>query len=490
MSDYLQATAYLDSFVDYEQKVFFPYRHTFKLVRVHALIHTLAIAIEKLAVLHIAGTKGKGSTAAFCAYMLASTGARVGLYTSPHFFDFRERIQILKRAEHEGRGVKDGGGAVHSPQSIVHSAQGDKIIPHCRTDAMHSTKDEGRKEIVSEMITQREVVRLVREMQPALERLRHNPQLGKLSFFEVYTALAFMYFLEKKVDYVVLETGLGGRLDATNVARPLISIITRIGLDHTDKLGATLARIAYEKAGIIKRNTPLVSAPQSATVTSLLEQRARALGAPLFMCARDFHASNVTYHKNLTTFDFSFGTNRMPRCAIALAGSHQVENAGLALAAIELLRRKRLSTGDDAVKAGLRAAYIAGRFEILRRRPLVVGDIAHNPLAFETLSKNLKLYFPDRNIILIFAASRDKDVRNMINKIKSRHIILTSFDNPRSYAPLEIKALCQRKDACCVSSVAHAYPVAARIADSHSLILISGSLFLVAEAKKFLTSVV
>ena len=217
MKTYIQAKHYLDSFINYEKKSFFPYKKSLKLKRVEVLLKGLGTPYQKLRCLHIAGTKGKGSTAHFCATLLAYCGFKVGLYTSPHFFDFRERISVLN--------VK--GGNLRN-----------KIIP------------------------KKEVARILGKFTPYLKRVKPDKKSDALSFFEVYTAVAFEYFWEKRLDFVVLETGLGGRLDATNVVTPLVSIITHIGYDHMDKLGNTLQKIAYEKAGIIKPGIPVISCAQ------------------------------------------------------------------------------------------------------------------------------------------------------------------------------------------------------------------------------------
>jgi dihydrofolate synthase/folylpolyglutamate synthase len=447
IKDFTDAATYLDSFINYERKVNFPYDKTLKLQRVRFLLEGLRIDYKKLKAIHIAGTKGKGSTATFCAYLLASGGHKVGLYTSPHFFDFRERIQVL--------------------------------------DQRPKTKDQ-RLEITKQLISKDEVVRLLREMLPQLEELRFTEKLGKLSFFEVYTALAFKYFLEKNLDFVVLETGLGGRLDATNVVNPLLSIITHIGYDHTDKLGSTLSEIAGEKAGIIKENIEVISAMQKPPVLKVLNEKSSKFNSKLFVFGKDFRIPRTDLHKEGSVFDFSFGENEINGLKVNLLGRYQLENASLAIASMFVLKEKGILNGKLNFKEAISASSIEGRFEILKNDPLIVCDIAHNPSSFMALKDNLEIYYPSKKIILIFAASDDKDIRSMLKKIKFEHIILTRFNNPRTYDPLEIQSICKIKKALITNNINSAILKAKNLYDDDALILIAGSLFLVSEAKALL----
>lgn len=441
------AKGYLDTFVNYERKTDYSYGKTLKLQRVERLLKDLNIDYKKLKSIHIAGTKGKGSTATFCANLLAGAGYRTGLYTSPHFFDFRERIQILdKRPKTEGQ----------------------------------------RPGIKSCLISKNDVVRLAKEMRPQLEKLRFTKKLGALSFFEVYTALAFKYFLEKDVDFVVLETGLGGRLDATNVTTPLVSIITHIGYDHMDKLGTTLGEIAKEKAEIIKKNIDVVSALQAPSVGEVISRKARQMKSSLFVFGEAFKSTNEYLNNRHTTFDFHFGPQKIQGSKILLRGKYQIENASLAMASVFLLKGKGIATGNFNFKEALYNSFLEGRFEVLKNKPLIVADVAHNEPAFRALSENLKLYYPGKKIILIFAAANDKDVKKMLKKIKYKHLILTCFNNPRSFKPQELKDICNIKTARLAEDINKALEIAKQLYNNDSIIVISGSLFLVSEAKKLL----
>lgn len=434
------AKNYLDTFINYEKKTDYPYVKTLKLKRVERLLKGLNIDYTKLKSIHIAGTKGKGSTATFCANLLASAGCKTGLYTSPHFFDFRERIQILDK----------------------------------------------RPGIKSNLISKEDVVRLIKEMQPQLEKLRFSRELGALSFFEVYTALAFKYFLERNVDFVVLETGLGGRLDATNVTSPLVSIITHIGYDHMDKLGTTLAEIAQEKAGIIKKNVDVISAHQTPAAYQIISAKAQRMKSRLFVFGKAFKSSQAYLNSRHTGFDFTFGKKTIKDLKIFLKGRYQIENASLGLASVFLLKQKGQISGNLNFKDAMRASFLEGRFEVLKKKPLVVSDVAHNELSFSVLFDNLKLYYPSKKVILIFAASNDKDVKKMLKKIKYKHLILTHFNNPRSFNPQEIKKICDIKGAFMAENINKALEIGKQLYNRNSLILISGSLFLVSEAKKLL----
>ena len=346
MNTYRNVLLYLDSFLNYEKKTTFSYR-VFSLRKVKTLFERLDIAYERLPVIHVAGTKGKGSTSTFCADLLAASGFKTGLYTSPHFFDLRERIKILT----------SGG---------------------------------------SRLIDKKALLDIVNYIEPRLKKLKNKP-----TFFEIYTAIAVKYFLRQKVDFAVLETGMGGRLDATNIMTPRVCVISHIGYDHTDKLGKTLLNIAYEKAGIIKKGIPVVCASQKKSVMNVIKKKCKATKSPLYVYSGDFSAGRIRLNHRDTVFDFKFLDAAIKDLQISLRGKYQVENASLALAAVSLLRSKRRID----FKKGIRDTFIEGRFEIVRKDPLTVVDIAHNPSSFSVLRENIKTYFPFRKVILIFAAS-------------------------------------------------------------------------------------
>lgn len=449
MSDYKKSQKYLESFVNYEKKAFYPYKKTLKLERVQLLLERLNISYQRLKVIHIAGTKGKGSTAYFCANILASLGYKTGLYTSPHLYDFRERIQIVtSNQKPEVRGQR-------------------------------SEKIDSKTRIISKI----DVVRIVEEARPTLEKLRKHKIHEAPTFFEIYTAIAFKYFLEQNCDFVVLETGLGGRLDATNVVKPLVSIITHLGYDHMDKLGNKLSDIAYEKAGIIKNNIPVVSAQQQKTALNEIRKKCKATKSPIYIYKKDFLAKRIVLKNDCTSFDFSFLNNNYKNIKISLKGLCQVENAVLSLAAMVLLKEKGIIKQQEYFRQGITATYLPGRFEVVSKKPLTVIDIAHNPLSFVALKENLEIYFPKKKIILIFAASQDKDVKAMLKNFPYDEIILTKFSNPRAMPPNAIKDICKLVEPSITDNFNEAYCLARELWDKQSIVVVAGSLFLVAECR-------
>ena len=445
--NYKKAEDYLNSFINYEKKVFSPYEKSFKLERMRFLLEYLDVSYQRMKVIHVAGTKGKGSTATFCAYILAALGYKAGLYTSPHLFSFRERIKIVKSSKGKGREAFSG--------------------------------------VKSFLISKKDVVEIVEKFKVCLERTRFTKELGQPSFFEVYTAIAFKYFIYKDVDFVVLETGLGGRLDATNVVNPLVSVITHIGYDHTNKLGSKLADIAYEKAGIIKRNVPLVCSYQRESSLKVIKNKCVKNKVSLFLLGKDFFTRNMKLRKDRTLFDFEFQDFKINNLETSLKGKYQVENAGCALAAISLLK-KQGSNSKVEFRKGVSSCFLEGRFELVKKNPLVIMDIAHNLSSFSALRENLRFYFPNKKIILIFACSKDKDVKKMLKSIDYSYLILTQFHPPRSRKPQEMKEFCGLKYASTAEDICEAFGMAKKIYRKDFAIVVSGSLFLVAEAKAFL----
>jgi len=448
---YQRAKSYLDSFLNYEKIPYFPYRHSFKLERMRILLKHLKIPYQDLKVIHIAGTKGKGSTAHFLAYLLAASHFKVGLFTSPHLFDFRERIQIVKSFR-----LRQGFGG------------------------------QAKSKVQRSLISKKDVVKIVEEFRFGLKNLKVPQKLGRVTFFEVFTAAAFKYFLQKCVSFVILESGLGGRLDSTNVVNPLASIITHIGYDHTDKLGKKLAEITNEKAGIIKRNTPLICSSQRPSSLKVIKNKCKSRGAPLFLLERDFKAQNIRFKQEHTLFNFGFNGFTLKDLKIHLKGKHQVENASLALAALSLLEKEGAIRKRVDYKGGLKASGFSGRFEVVSKSPLTVVDIAHNASSFSALGNSLKRYFPRKKIILIFACSQDKDAKKMLKEIDYSYLILTRFNNPRSWDPLKLQKIVRGENVCLAKDIGEALKEAGRKYKDKWAIVISGSLFLVSEAKKLL----
>jgi dihydrofolate synthase/folylpolyglutamate synthase len=432
--NYPETISYLHSLTDYEKTRIGRYTaDTFDLSRVERLLEALGDPHERFASVHVAGTKGKGSTAAMIEAVLRPAGYRTGFYISPHLHTFRERIQV-------------GG----------------------------------------QKIAREEVVALAEEVRPHVERI------PGVTTFEAITAIGFLYFARKAVDIAVIEVGLGGRLDATNVLVPELAVISSISLDHTYLLGDTLAEIAFEKAGIIKPGIPVVSAPQHPEATGVLERVSRERGAPLVQVGRDWE-----YKPGQASLDgqsFSVrgtgenGSALSGEYWIPLLGRHQVENAASAIAAVDSLRNQGYSISVTSARDGLRDVYWPGRLEILSLEPLVVVDCAHNPYSMQVLCEALEEWFPEKRWVLVFGASADKDIAGMLKVLLpiSEYVIVTRSRHPRGAAPTELADMAVRAGGGAEVSVNVNKAIDRGLAmmDSGSGLLVTGSIFVVAEARE------
>ncbi|MCS7256108.1 MAG: folylpolyglutamate synthase/dihydrofolate synthase family protein [Thermomicrobium sp.] len=384
---------------------------------------------------HIAGTKGKGSTAALLTAMLRAAGYRVGLYTSPHLHTLRERVQI------------DG-------QPIAPETFGQLMAELAEVDARLQ---------------------------------RAHPEWGAATAFELVTVLAFLAFARAGVDVGVIEVGLGGRLDATNVILPDVAAITRIGYDHMAILGSTLAAIAREKAGIIKPGRPVVSAPQEPEAAAVIEAVAREHGAPLWLGGRDWHVAG-----NWEQFTF-----RAPRWELSglcsnLRGHHQVENAGVALATLPWLAERGVTVSEPAIRQGLATAQWPGRLEVLRERPLVVADGAHNRESAERLAGAVRECFRWARLWLVLGVMRDKEIERIVAALAplADAVFVVERFAPRAAAAERLVAAWQgaapEKPAWTFQSVAAALAAALDQAGPDDLVLVTGSLAMAAGAREVL----
>lgn len=427
---YQAALDYIFSFVDYSKT------HTanlapenFDLRRMEALLARLDDPQRSFPSIHIAGTKGKGSTAALCAAALTAGGYRTGLYTSPHLQDFCERIQI------------DG-----SP------------------------------------ISQEALVRLVEEIKPHVEAV---PQV---STFEITTALAFMHFSRTAVQAAVLEVGLGGRLDATNVITPLVSVITSISLDHVPILGTTIAEIAAEKGGIIKPGVPVVVAPQKPEALDTLEALAAARGAPLLLVGRDCTFEGLSHTLAGQRLAVRAGGRPPVELEIPLLGRPQIENAATAWLALQTTAGRGLPVSEDAVRAGFRQVHWPGRFEILKRAPFLILDAAHNQDSASKLAETVSTYLPDRKLILVFGASGDKNVRGFLEAILpfTDRLIATRSDHPRAMDPKAIETIAGELGTACTPTpdIESGLQLALSEAGQEDVILVTGSVFVAGAARE------
>jgi len=424
---YNLALDYLYSFVDYSLKHSSELaKADFNLDRMRALMAELGHPETKYPIIHVAGTKGKGSVSALCASGLQAAGYKVGLYTSPHLLDYTERIQV-------------------NGQSVPHE----------------------------------QMVELVEQVKPAVARI------PKLTTFEITTAIGFLYFAQQKVDAAVIEVGLGGRLDATNVVTPNVSVITSLSYDHMAVLGNTLALIAGEKAGIIKEGVPLVSAPQKEEALEVLQRIAKERNAPFTLIGRDIKFKPLNHSLDRQSLQLSVvsGRSLVLEFNIPLLGLHQVENAAIAYAA---LKASGIKISDAAIQKGFAEVKWPARFEVVQREPPIILDSAHNQDSFAKLRQALDDYFPGRPIYLIFGASEDKNIPGMFAEIKSKVklMFVTKADHPRALEPEKIVELARQAEVPneAVVPVAQAFVRALEMSEKDgSIVLSAGSMFVTAE---------
>jgi dihydrofolate synthase/folylpolyglutamate synthase len=440
---YQQALDYLYGFIDYSVERSYRYSpDVFDLGRVHQLLAALGNPQESWPSFHVAGTKGKGSTSSFIATALQAAGYRTGLYTSPHLLHFTERFQV------------DG-----------------------------------------QPISEAELTELVEQVQPAVAAT------PGLTMYEVVTAIAFLHFARRGVQCAVVEVGLGGRLDATNVLLPLVSVITSLSYDHTHLLGERLSDIAREKAGIIKPGVPVVLAPQQQEAEHVVERIARERGSDVILVGRDWLFAPGTHdlagqslqiwsaweQPLMDKFVESGGHEEWapPRYEIPLLGHHQVVNAAVAYAALKVGAERGLKIDEESIRRGFLQTNWPARFQVLSRSPVLVVDSAHNRDSALKLRLALDDYFPDRRVTLIFGASADKDLAGMFEELLPRvsRLIITQAAHPRAAEPADLARLAHRHGARVeiVVPVEEALRRALRTQRTEEVILAAGSLFVAGE---------
>jgi dihydrofolate synthase/folylpolyglutamate synthase len=431
-TSYQQSLEYLYSFIDFSRTHQEEgSRQEFSLVNMQKLMVSLGEPYRAYPIIHVAGSKGKGSVSALCAAALQSQGYKVGLYTSPHLKKFAERIQVNR-----------------------------------------------------EEIPESDFVDMVDAIKP------HVAEIPGLTTFEIATAIGFWYFLRQEVDVAVIEVGLGGRLDATNVLTPIVSVITALYLDHTAFLGDTLPLIAAEKAGIIKEGVPVVCAPHRKDASSVITRIADEKQSPLTQVGTDYRYTPQSFSLDGQVFHVLHGKGESQNpveLRIKLLGEHQVENATTAYAALQLARGSGLAISEEAIKRGFAEALWPGRFEVLHDDPYLVIDSAHMPGATNKLIKTLDDYLPVKSVILVFGVSEDKDVKGMLKNLKSRIklVIATQSDHPRAMDTDDLIELMRGME-CPVRKVpvvADALDEAMRLAGENEIVLVTGSIFVVASAR-------
>jgi dihydrofolate synthase/folylpolyglutamate synthase len=431
---YQDALDYLYSFVDFSMQKAVTYSpDRFKLERMQALVASLGNPQDKYPVIHVAGTKGKGSVCIMCTSALMQAGYKVGLYTSPHLDDYAERIQIN-----------------------------------------------------NEFISHDELAKIVDDIK------LNVAAIPDLTTFEITTALAFLYFARQNVDVGVIEVGLGGRLDATNVVQPKVSVITSLSYDHTLLLGDTLTQIAAEKAGIIKAGVPVVDSPQTEEARIVIERVAKEHGSPLIQVGRDWLFEQVSHSlegQTLRVWSPRVNPNTSTTFSIPLLGAHQVANAATAYVTLQEAHKQGINTDVKSIQAGFARAFWPGRFEIVQHNPPVILDCAHNRDSAAKLCTTLEEYYPHKSVVLIFGASEDKDIEGMLEELmpKVTDLITVRSFHPRAIDPDKLVEMAQkyRRPMYCVEHIPDAIDKALQSLDQDELVLITGSIFVVAEARKY-----
>lgn len=378
--------------------------------------------------IHVAGTKGKGSVCAFCAHALRAQGYKVGLYTSPHLKDFEERIQI--------NGVS---------------------------------------------ISQEEFVDLVEKIKP------HVAAIPDLTTFHITTAMALWYFALNNVDVAVVEVGLGGRLDSTNVISPVLTVITSLYLEHTKILGDTIEEIAAEKAGIIKPGVPVVVASQVDSAIEVIEAIAENKEAPLTLIGRDYHYQQCEHSLDGQELSIWNGGKPPANYQIELLGPHQAENAVVAYATLQLANDVGIVVDDESIQEGFAKTEWPGRFEILRKEPPVVVDSGHTPGAMMKIQQTMDEYFPGRSLWLILGASDDKDIHGMLKELTPRlkKVYCAKSTHPRAMDPAALASMANGVGVPIeiIPDVGDALEMAMAEAPEGDVIMVTGSIFVAATGR-------
>ena len=407
------------------------------LERMEWMLEQLDFPQQNLNAIHVAGTNGKGSTVSYLRNMLEEAGYKVGTFTSPYIETFNERISV------------------------------------------------NGKPISNEAMTA-----LVQEIKPVVERLEHT-NLGSATEFEVITVMAFLYFgYHESVDYAVFETGLGGRYDSTNVVNPMVSIITNIGFDHMAILGDTVEEIAAEKAGIIKKEVPIITGAEQVKALDVITEEAKSKQASLFVLGKDFDIKNYEPLANGEGFALKTPYGTFEHLELNMLGYHQVKNAALAVMAVCYLKeKKKLSISNEQMIKGIQHTKWNGRFEIVNEHPLTIIDGAHNAEGIDSLLSTLRLHYEDRNIHLVFSCLNDKSADRMVQELETiaASITFTSFDFPRARAAQELYEMSthhnKHMDEEWKEAIAY---VKEKATGEQDMVVITGSLYFISEVRAFL----
>ncbi len=436
-SSYKQAISYLFEKTDYERQEHLRYNvTTFNLDRMEKLLSLLGNPHDKIHTVHIGGTKGKGSTATMLGKMLESNGYKVGLYTSPHLVHLHERIMVN-----------------------------------------------------SKMISDSEMLGLLNRIYAPVEKMSKT---DSATFFEIMTALAFMHFVDAKVDIAIIETGLGGRLDSTNVIQPKVVGITSLSIDHQQLLGETIDSIAKEKAGIFKRSVPVVTVQQEPAAMNVLKSRANAVKAPLSITGGDidftYRFETSREHGPHTRICLTTPTSKFEHLRVPLHGKHQAINCGLALAMLDKLKKSGYEIDNDKATKGLHEVSLAGRMEMICDDPRIMIDAAHNAASIRALIYAIGQNIPYDSMVVIFGCNKDKDVEGMLRELQygADKVIFTRSNSAKAMSPED---LAERYTEICgkmcqtALSLGEALQIARCPVGREDLICITGSFYLIGQAK-------
>jgi len=438
---YHAAVSYLYSFLNFETLPF-EYRRQFNLERMNRLLDWFHHPEYTLTPILVGGTNGKGSTATFLSSILSEHNYLTGLYTSPHLTDPRERIRV------NGRAISEG-----------------------------------------------DFAELVTAMRYVLEpRKKELASVGPLTFFEVFTMLAVLYFARKRVQFGIFEVGMGGRLDATKAVGPKLCVLTPVGYDHVEHLGNTLRAIAREKVAIVNENGSLVCSRQAGPVQRVIREWIRTKKARGYFLGGSFRVRRERIGTTGSQFDFHMDGVRFRDLRIKLPGKFQIENAATAVAAAHILQRQdRCRLEPEKIRRGLRRAFWPGRFEIVKRGGgTVILDGAHNDASMRELCESLRSLFPTPKKVVILGTSREKNLSHILKPLSSVAdcFIVTKSKQPRAQEPKVIlEALSDlkvRKPSFWSPNVAEAFKIAKRLGRWNVVKIVTGSLFLVGEAREFL----
>lgn len=442
MMTYAEALAWLETFTNTERSGRFLWEGETSLVRERALLARLGNPQQAYGITHVAGTKGKGSTSALVAAILHAAGICTGLYTQPELHTLRERIRAGQQ-----------------------------------------------------LISEDEMARLLSQVREALTGM--DASLGPFITYELVTALALLFFREAGARHAVIEVGLGGRLDATNVIEPMVSVITSISYDHMQVLGNTLTEIAGEKAGIIKPGVPVVCSALAPEALAVIKRRCEEQGAPLLRVGPENTPDcQYTYRDRGTDgkrqwFEIITPAKRYRNLELALLGAHQLENATAAVAVAEVLRVRRLPVNTLAIRRGLRQVRWPGRLQVVRWQPLLVVDGAHNADSFAHLFAALRRHFEFERLLLVLGVMADKDMSGITAEIVHagvNRVVVTGAAHPRAAAPDALAgwlASAGQREVTICADVTAALRLALDEARPRDLVCVAGSLYLAGEALRW-----